>query len=233
MPSDIDMEQVRKFAQAFFHGLTVVLESPWQIQQPQELRNAVLLSTPSGPKRIATREARDRPGIQLSLDDLIDAVYRTLPTNATCAIGLTAFDMYEGSADFICGAANDFACTAVVSIARYDPLFPQTRAPKPKGKSKSAPAPPPGTRTLAQSSLLQKRTMRCIVHELCHCLGVPHCGYWSCLMQASGNVFEDDEQVCCLPLPILRRCQAETILESPTISRCTNAPSTCENCSCC
>jgi archaemetzincin len=31
--------------------------------------------------------------------------------------------------------------------------------------------------------------------QIGHCFGIDHCGYWSCMMQSSGNLAEDDEQV--------------------------------------
>lgn len=129
--------------------------------------------------------------VQVCVDDLVPSILGSRPRDSRTVIGITMVDLHMDSTDeFTVGAASPDHGVGCFSFARYDPRFDVS----------SRPADWPGRDAAASFPETQRRKVmlaRCckvFVHEVMHLLGFAHCVYWSCLMNGSGRVDEDDSQ---------------------------------------
>jgi archaemetzincin len=117
----------------------------------------------AAPPFLVGRDQVDADGLLASLDaDLAPG---------TVLVGLTALDMGIPIFSFVFGRARTDGRTAVVSLARLDPVFYGL---------------PPAPHVLLSRSEAE------VVHELGHVAGLPHCRDPRCLMNFAGNVERAD-----------------------------------------
>ncbi|NIM49772.1 MAG: hypothetical protein GTN62_05880 [Gemmatimonadales bacterium] len=101
------LEQLRRFAQAFF-AIEVTILSPGGL----------------GQHPITSRRNPYTRQIQLLTTDILTLLTRRLPSDAFCLLGITMSDLYpEPAWNFVFGQASLLERVAVYSFARYDPRF--------------------------------------------------------------------------------------------------------------
>jgi archaemetzincin len=86
---------------------------------------------------------------------------------------LTDFDLYYSGLNFIFGLEDPTKSCAIVSLARLKPEFYDDRP---------------------QRGLMEERTIKEIMHELGHYLGLDHCFNGKCVMSFSPSVFDVDKK---------------------------------------
>jgi predicted Zn-dependent protease len=174
-----NMDMVSGWVSAFYLPLRVkVLDMPLS-----KVGRGVVASTPAGDYKIRARKCKDRMfDRQLSINDLIDAVIGSLPEDAFCACGVTAWDTFETSDDdFICGRAYGGSRVAVVSTARYAPsITPLTHSERKRG-----------TVTPSADVIQSHRVAPTVTHEIGHCFGLDHCVRYNCAMRETLNLDDD------------------------------------------
>ncbi|KAL2267935.1 hypothetical protein VTJ83DRAFT_5212 [Remersonia thermophila] len=134
-----DARSVRDYLEAFYHPLPVkmlpgeVRWVPWsedggRRRGPKDGRY-LGLQIGDGVTRIAVRRCPDEAyRHQLRVGDLLDALADALPRDAYALLLVTEADMYEDDEDeFCCGRAYGGSRVAVVSGARYHPVFDAAR----------------------------------------------------------------------------------------------------------
>ena len=129
-------------------------------------------------------------------------------SNSLCVIALTRYELYESRSDlFVAGMASGNQRIAVFSILRYDPNLTFSsefwhdvrKVSKPMSKSKT-------------DCLIFERSVKLLVHETMHLLGLDHCVYFECVMNGSGHLEEDFRQpmslcpVCLRKIRLLTNC---------------------------
>jgi archaemetzincin len=125
--------------------------------------------------KITTRRNRFTDAVQLKTRDILPALARSLPADAACVLGLTAFDLYPHDTwSFVFGEALLGDRVGVFSIARYDPAF--------YGKPAD------------DRSLILRRSCKVLAHEACHMFGIKHCVFFNCLMNGSNHLAESDRR---------------------------------------
>jgi archaemetzincin len=86
-------------------------------------------------------------------------------------LGITSKDIYTEGLNFIFGQAQLGGNVALISTHRLNPSF--------YGKE-------------GAENLLVKRAVKEAVHEVCHLLGLHHCGDRNCVMSFSNTIFDVD-----------------------------------------
>lgn len=127
-------DDVLAYLRAFYCGLEVkeyvpiVTLKPWNIFSKGGIAS-LFVGLREGPSnsytRIQTRPSPD--GLfshQLNLNNILDCAITILPKDAYALLVLTDYDLFEDEDDqFCCGRAYGGSRVAVVSSARYNPLF--------------------------------------------------------------------------------------------------------------
>lgn len=122
-----------------------------------------------------TRTNRQSGKPQILTTDVLDWLDVVLPADAFCAVALTTTDLYpEPSWNFVFGQATFFERTGVFSFARYDPRFDGEQ------------------RTQATPTLVLRRSLKVMTHEIGHMFGIEHCIRFRCLMNGSNHLGETD-----------------------------------------
>jgi len=88
-------------------------------------------------------------------------------------LGVTAFDLYVPSLNFVFGEAHCPGKLAIISLFRLNPEF--------YGQS-------------ADNQLFYKRAVKEAVHEVGHMLGLVHCKNSSCVMFFSNSILDTDRK---------------------------------------
>jgi archaemetzincin len=86
---------------------------------------------------------------------------------------LTAFDLYYAGLNFIFGLEDPAKSCAIVTLARLRPEFYDQKPTR---------------------GLLEERTVKEVIHELGHYLGLDHCHNIKCVMSFSPSVFDVDKK---------------------------------------
>lgn len=86
---------------------------------------------------------------------------------------LTDFDLYYSGLNFIFGLEDPTKSCAIVSMARLRPEFYDEKPAR---------------------GLLEERTVKEVIHELGHYLGLNHCSNSRCVMSFSPSVFDVDKK---------------------------------------
>ena len=93
---------------------------------------------------------------------------RSIPT-----LLLTDYDLYYSGLNFIFGLEDPTKSCAIVSLARLKPEFYDERPDR---------------------GLLEERTIKEVIHELGHYVGLDHCYNSKCVMSFSPSVFDVDKK---------------------------------------
>ena len=115
-----------------------------------------------------------------------------LPRDAYCLLGVTMADLYPApSWNYVFGEASLNERVGIYSFVRYDPKF--------WGDA----------RTDRYREIILQRSCKVLAHEIGHMFGLPHCIYYSCVMNGSNHMDEADscpQHVCPVCLRKLHRC---------------------------
>lgn len=102
---------------------------------------------------------------------------------------MTYEDLFSGDLSFVFGLASDDSC--IVSCARLDPRYYGAK-------------PDPGS-----GALFRQRLLKEAVHEIGHCLGLPHCADRKCVMVFSNSVDgvdRKDASFCARCKKVIKTC---------------------------
>lgn len=107
--------------------------------------------------------------------DILDALRARVPADAYCLIAVTTRDLYpDPKWNFVFGEATLSERVGVYSFARYDPAF--------HGDARG-----PDVR-----SLILRRGLKVLAHEVGHMFGIRHCTHFHCVMNGSNHLDESD-----------------------------------------
>lgn len=119
--------------------------------------------------------------------DILDALRARVPADAYCLIAVTTRDLYPDPAwNFVFGEATLSERVGVYSFARYDPAFYGT------------------TRGPDVRTLILRRGLKVLAHEVGHMFGIRHCTHFHCVMNGSNHLDESDASPL-FPCPICLR----------------------------
>jgi predicted Zn-dependent protease len=232
----IEMDALKEYAEAFFHGMKVEI-----------LEDVVLEGTkivPAGKKSKASSSVRNIEAIwgwkdlrfkkvksrvhtscgkqQFCVDQMLDNLSLMLSSRlvrdnypeAVCLIAITMEDLFESNPDlFVAGMANGGSKVGIFSFARYIPG--QTYSSE-FWFDREIPVESPRQMSSSDRVLFLRRCVRILSHEVCHLLGIGHCVFFHCCMNGSGHVEEDDSQplhLCPVDLRKLTLCVAFPVQE--------------------
>jgi archaemetzincin len=138
-------------------------------------------------KKLKTRYNEETKHYQILTKSLLDLLEDIKPKDSIAFIGLTEADLYVENSDlFVAGLCNGYSAVGVFSCFRYNPKLKFSEEDwfdfKKVKQSKN------------NTSLLLTRTLKLMVHETNHLLGIDHCVYMDCCMNGSGHLEEDFRQ---------------------------------------
>ena len=144
---------------------------------------------------------------QINACTLIEKIYKKMPEDAYCLIGITDVDIYNDVRvikprewiyypppykNNFCYELNSYKYwVSLCSIARFDPMF-------------SKDSPPSSEEEKAASFFkLLKRSIKMVVKNISHMFGLKNCIFFSCVMNGFGSMKEFDSRPveicpCCL-----------------------------------
>ncbi len=135
------------------------------------------------------REGTDRP--QWLASDILKVLEPQLPPDAYCLLGVTLKDLFSHTTDtYVFGQATIKNRTGIFSFARFDPAFYDD--PRPADVE----------------TLILRRSCHTLAHETCHAFGMQHCIYFSCPVNGSNNLAENDSRPMQLCPVCLRKLHA-------------------------
>lgn len=148
---------------------------------------------------ISCRRAIDHDLLQLYIPDVLSEMRNLIPEDAFCVIGITLWDMYMDDTDlFVVGWAGYYC--AVFSFARYDPLFVDSHNKKQKDNNPNLfiqcdPLPKVDSVDFQNKrrDIILRRSLKTVTHETLHLFGLRHCIFYSCLMNGTASLHEDDQ----------------------------------------
>lgn len=109
---------------------------------------------------------------QYDADQILEHLFNKLPEDCTRIMGVLSQDMYAAGRTFVFGYAHLRDGVAVYSTKRLQERW--------YGRNENI-------------ELEHSRSLRCIVHEMGHTFGAPHCEDYSCVMHAVCTVQNLDE----------------------------------------
>ncbi|CAF1405609.1 unnamed protein product [Rotaria sordida] len=125
---------------------------------------------------------------QIYVDNILNLLKRSVPSDARCLVAITLHDLYSDESDlFIAGLAHGNCHVAAFSFFRYDPRLKFGDEFWYDWKIKK-------TQSKLMSIIILLRSCRLLTHEIGHLLGIGHCIYYGCLMNGSGHLQEDFSQ---------------------------------------
>lgn len=142
---------------------------------------------------------------QLKADTLLGYVKHVMPKDALVLMALTTMDVYCDEPDlFVAGLAGGNARAGVFSLRRYDPSL--TFSPE-HWYDISRKLSEKEDKSRETTKVMLQRSIKLLVHEIAHLLGVDHCIWYSCCMNGSGHLEEDFRQSMHLCPVDLRKLQ--------------------------
>ncbi|CAF4797090.1 unnamed protein product [Rotaria sp. Silwood1] len=179
------LELIGEFAQAFFLGCDVKILP-------------MVDFTESMPNRINSGTKQ----IQYQTKGLFEYLAHTRSQrNAReelLCVAVTMADIYpDETYNFVYGQARVTDSYGVYSFSRLDPLFPM-----PPHKSMNMKL------TDADRTIILRRCIKILLHEIGHLFGLKHCIYYLCLMNGANNQIEMDQQPLFVCPVCLRKLQS-------------------------
>ncbi len=161
----------------------------------------VQTSLPARPPDLLTRTNPHTHNRQILTRDVLRWLEGEITSDLVCVLAITTEDLYpEDTWNFVFGQASLLRGVGVFSFARMDPAFP-------------APPADPTTRTIAQRTLVLRRCLKVVTHEVGHMFGLEHCIERSCLMNGSNHAAEMDRTPLHLCFACLRKVHYATRLD--------------------
>ncbi|CAF1341077.1 unnamed protein product [Rotaria sp. Silwood1] len=189
-----DIDSLIDYTQRFFQ-MQVKLINPfidvqWNDKNNQWTCTMTLNNGKSRSFNLRTRYNEKTKHSQICVTGILNLLKKIVPEDARCLIALTMFDLYGDDTDlFIAGLAMGNCRVAAFSLYRYDPYLTFNESDwfdcKLKIATKSK------NQIVKRRNLLLLRTCRLLTHEICHLFGIPHCIFYSCLVNGSGDLDED------------------------------------------
>ncbi|KAF0025256.1 hypothetical protein F2P81_022137 [Scophthalmus maximus] len=181
--TDLYVEWLRQYCQAFFFGLSV------------KLLPAVTVAETGCTFRVNSNSHN----LQILTGDLLRFLCNRKPKDAFCIVGITMIDLYpKDSWNFVFGQASLSMGMGVFSFARYDDNFYSRNY---AGRLKKRLQPKQadysvfdGYYTPPISSTLLLRSCKTMTHEIGHMFGIRHCQWLNCVMQGSNHLEESDRR---------------------------------------
>ncbi|CAF2847529.1 unnamed protein product [Rotaria sp. Silwood2] len=147
---------------------------------------------------------------QICVDNVLNLLKRSLPSDARCLVAITLHDLYSAESDlFIAGLCHGNSSVGAFSFFRYDPRLKFSEEFWYDWKIKK-------TKSKLMSTIILMRSCRLLTHEIGHLLGIDHCIYYECLMNGSGHLEEDFAQplfLCPIDLRKLSQLAGFDIIE--------------------
>ena len=113
---------------------------------------------------------------QLFTREILQFLKTKLPTDGCCLLGITMTDLYPNpSWNYVFGEASLNEHVGIYSFARYDPAFWDD----PRGEN--------------FREVILQRSCKVFSHEMSHMFGLPHCVYFSCLVNGANHLGEMDQ----------------------------------------
>jgi archaemetzincin len=136
---------------------------------------------------LRTRYNENAKHSQICVPSILNLLKKIVPYDARCLIALTMYDLYGDDTDlFIAGLAMGNCRVAAFSLYRYDPYLTFNDADWFDCKLRNATE--SKTEIIQRRNLLLLRACRLLTHEICHLFGIPHCIFYSCLINGSGDL---------------------------------------------
>ena len=110
---------------------------------------------------------------QLFLSSILHRIAQAHPVDEGLVLGISDYDLYKTSHQFIFGGADESQRCAVVSIHRLRSEFYGEQG---------------------DENILFQRTLKEAVHELGHVLGLRHCFNARCAMYATNSIYDADNK---------------------------------------
>jgi archaemetzincin len=131
------------------------------------------------PPGFTTRVNAITGGEQTLTGDVLDWLEGRIPKDAYGVVAVTAGDLYPApSWNFVFGQASLSSGVGVFSLARMDPGFPNVTE--------------PSSWRATQRTVVLRRCLKIVTHEVGHMFGVEHCLHGLCLMNGCNHMAEMD-----------------------------------------
>lgn len=195
--TDLYVEWLRQYCEAFYYGLVVKTLPPITVQSTG----------------CTFRVNSYTHNLQLHAGDLLRFLAKRKPKDAFCIVGITMIDLYpKESWNFVFGQASLTEGMGVFSFARYDDNFYRHNY---AGRLKKGSKPKPEDYSVFSNyyippitSTLLLRSCKVVSHEIGHIFGLKHCQWLHCVMQGSNHLEESDRRPLTLCPICLRKLQS-------------------------
>ena len=208
-PTEIapDFNDLADYAERFY-GIPVRVLPPIELRVDKERQVLVWENDPANTEKpssyrkklrrkdISIRFHEKTGHFQLHAVNLLGKFREIVPEDALVLMALTRMDIYLDESDlFVAGLAGGNTRVGIFSLKRYDPSltfstehwYDITTTVSHKASSSIQ------SKETSKKLMLQ-RSIKLLVHEIAHLLGLDHCIWYSCCMNGSGHLTEDFRQ---------------------------------------